>query len=72
MQVDLTYLGDKLEPDPQWQAQPQTLNSSFGRTKAEARADFVAAWNAETGDEKTEDDFEWVQNGGPADPDSRA
>lgn len=70
MQVDLSYLGDKIEPDPQWQAQPQALNSSFGRTKAETRALFVEAWNTQTGDSKTEEDFEWVQHAGPTDEDS--
>lgn len=65
MQVDLTYLGDRIEPDPQWQAQPQALNSSFGRTQADTRAAFVTAWNEQTGDAKTEADFVWVQQGGP-------
>lgn len=62
MQVDLTYLGDGLT---RWQAQPQTLCGAFGATKAETRALFVEAWNRETGDTKTEDDFEWYQHAGP-------
>jgi hypothetical protein len=66
MQIDLTYLGDRLAPDPQWQAQPQALNSSFGRTKAETRAAFVQAWNEQTGESKTEADFTWVNHAGPS------
>lgn len=65
MLVDITYLGDG-PGNIKWQAQPQALNSSFGATQAETREAFVAAWNTETGDNKTVDDFQWHQNFGPA------
>lgn len=64
MLVDLTYLGDGLE-GPRWQAQPQALNSAIGSTQAETRALFVAAWNEQTGEGRSEADFDWVQRGGP-------
>lgn len=63
-QVDLTYLGDN-PAGPRWQAQPLPLNGAFGQTQAETREAFVAAWNAFTGDQLTEDDFEFTQNSGP-------
>lgn len=63
MQVDITFIGDFMD-GPRYQAQPQALNSAYGGTPAETRAAFVEAWNEQTGDARTEDDFTFVQQGG--------
>jgi hypothetical protein len=63
--VNIVYLGEN-PIGPRWQAQPQALNSAFGRTQAETRASFVEAWNDFNDDELTEDDFDFTQVHGPA------
>jgi hypothetical protein len=64
VKVDITYLGEFME-GPLWQAQPQELNSSFADTPDKTREAFVAAWNQFTGQNATQADFTFVQQGGP-------